>query len=330
MKKKSQFIYIFVLVLFCPLIVYAESPEDNDVETGYSATLDSSRQAIAEQLFGVTDYLDAAFDDVRSEEQREDDWFRLGTEVKFRTTTAVKLKQRFRAAINLRPFNDKLQLIIDSINTDDVESGRLEEGTIARTDSLRRLKGDSGFVGLRYPLIGDKQWVIQAEAGFRFNAGVFPLAGFRGATRVSFSENFSWDPTQFVFWDGDEGYGERTRSDLNYKLSDQSFLRSRIEALWAERSSGVELSKEFSYFKEIAKEQFIGATAGMFAYTKPSWTVDAYQLSVRYRFLLWSNWLYAGIEPGLEFPDDRDYRRTPFIAFRLDALIDRQSRLHQE
>ena len=321
-----KFIFLLFLLLL-PSLVFAQYSLDPNQETEsfMEDSLEDSREAIAETLFGLTDYIDTALDDIRTEEHRQEDWFRVGVETKFRSGSAIDIGQRFRARINLKPFGERFQLVIEGSNTDTIERDSQRDQT--QEETLGRLSGESGFVGLRYPFMEAKKWTMQAEAGLTIKGGVTPIAGLRTAYRTALAEKTVWDPSLFVFWDQDEGNGQRTRSDINFLLNTHSFIRSRIEGYYSEESKGLEHHKEFSYFYELKQHHVFGATLGAFAYTKPNWKMDTVRTSLRYRYPLWEDWLFLETEPGIEFPEDRDYKRTPFIVFRIDMLIDRDSRL---
>jgi hypothetical protein len=133
------------------------------------------------------------------------------------------------------------------------------------------------------------------------------------------------EPSQVFFLERKEGYGGRTRLDFNRFLSLDSFLRFRNEAFWSENSRGFEFFEEVSYLRRISEHQSLSIPLAFIAYTSPDPRFDVFRASVRYRGPLIKDWLYIVIEPGVDFPDERDYRRTPFLSIRFDALFDRRS-----
>jgi len=52
------------------------------------------------------------------------------------------------------------------------------------------------------------------------------------------------------------------------------------------------------------------------------WFIDNYRLSVDYRRNLYRQWIYFDVIPGIDFPKEHSFRRTPFITFQLELLFE--------
>lgn len=51
------------------------------------------------------------------------------------------------------------------------------------------------------------------------------------------------------------------------------------------------------------------------------WYTSNYQLAVNYRRNLYRQWIYFDVIPGLDFPKEWSFRRTPFIQFQIEVLF---------
>ncbi len=315
--------FALLLVLFTPILGIAEdTPKSQESESSF---IGSARNTISSGLFGLTDYIDALFDDIRSQEQRQDDWFRFTTELRFRAGTPFRFRERVRAKFNLRAISDRLSVVVDLRQGDRVDRNKVEEDVSEGQDLIRSTSGDGGNAGLRYALYREKDTKLYAEAGLRFDSGVYPIFRIRGVHWMQFSEMWSSEVSQSVYWDGDSGYGERTRLDFNRLLDDTSFLRLRGEYVFSEESRGIDLLEEFTYTQFLTDKIIVSPGISVFAYTRPAWSADNYRVFVRYRTPLYQHWLMGEVEPAIEFPEERDYKMSPAIYFKLDILIDRET-----
>jgi len=330
-------IWTCFITCFLTLSAFANDLEETDIEeTGLIGdiresvreNLDSSRSTISSSLFSITDSIDALFDDVRADEQRQFDRFRLGSEVRFRAASPIRLRQRFSASFNFDNISDRFRLVVDGSKGDEVnDQGSLQGDRLEGNDVLRRRSGSSSGARFRYSIYNTPQGtLVDVDAGVRFSSGITPITRIRASHWFQLSDLWAFEPTQTILWDGKDGYGESQRLDFNRIIGERAFFRSRSEKLWSETSRGLEFFQEFSAYKELSGERrSLGVSASISAHTRPDFLVDQYRLSVRYKNSIYQDWLFLEVEPGLDFPEDRDYRRTPFVMFRFDMFLERHT-----
>jgi hypothetical protein len=329
---KFTVIVVPYIVFFCSLILCGSVLAEDDAQDAPRSEgfMEERRSEVSTQLFRLTDEIDALFNDARSIEQRVDDWIRLGVEVRFRASDTLRFRQRVGAGFNLDQISDRLRLIFEAENGDAFQGSERLEDTQQAEDFIRQTNRDGGSGALRYFFLRDEKYQLTADAGVRFSGGINPFARLRGNYWFELNELWSMEPSQVLFVERREGYGGRTRLDFNRFLTKDSFFRFRNEAFWSERSRGFEFFEEFSYLSRLSEHQSLSIPLAMIAYTEPDPRFDVFRASVRYRGPLIKDWLYIVLEPGIDFPDDRDYRRTPFLSVRFDALFDRRSAYGEE
>ncbi len=305
---------------------FAEEQEAHTQEGNEDGELfEETRSSISSSLFSLTDEIDALFNDARSIEQRQDDWIRLGFELRFRTADAMRIRQRVGAGFNLDKLSEKLRLIFEVENGDAYQRSERVEDTPQSDDFIRQTNRDGGSGALRYFILKNEKYQLTTDAGARLSGGLNLFARIRGSIWFELSEVWSMEPAQMFFVERKEGYGSRSRLDFNRLIDEDRFLRLRNEVFWSEESRGFEFFEEMSYLSRLSEDKTLSVALAMVAVTDPDPVIDTYRASLRYRAPLIGKWLHLVLEPGIAFPEDRDYRRTPFISIRLDALFDRRS-----
>lgn len=311
---------LFLLCFICACSTYASHAahaQDNN------ETLESVHTGGKAALFELTDDIDEFFGDIRTDEKKREDWFRLGTEVRFRATDPVRIRERLRAGLNLSDYAKNLRIFVNGTTGDQIENGRLEQDLSDGQDFVTDYRGDAASTGISYDFVKTETMLISSDLGLKFGGGAHPFGDVRASKWFDLGNNFSFEPTQFFQWIHDDGFGEKTRADFNFKSSPKGRIRSRTEGLWSESSRGVDLLEDLTYVYKMTDRRYAGIGLSLTAYTDPSWTPDVYKASLRYREAVYKDWLFLETEPALEYPEERDYKTTPSITFRLDMYFER-------
>lgn len=322
--------FAFLIIRSSAVAQESEGAEGVNANSDYADSLADAHASAEESLFNLTDRIDEFFDDVRTEEQREDDWVRAGVGLRFNSEGDFELSQKVRAAFNLSAISDRLKIIVGASNTDtDSDSREERENNADPSDdqiteqAFGQRLGGSGLLGLRYSLYSKDEKRLTVQGGYRFRGGLEAFAETRASIRRTISENWAVEPSQAVFWTEDDGFGESTRLQFDRKLFPGAFLRLRSEALWSETSDGFDLFQEIGMFREIGRESYVGVVGFADFDTHPAWQSDVYRYSLRVKTLIFGDWLYGELEPFLEFTNDNDHEPTPGIAVRLEGKFDR-------
>ncbi len=298
-------------------------PSPTFAEPEKSGPLDSIHNYGKDKLFTLTDEMDDFFGDIRRDEEKRNDWFRIGTEVKFRAADPIRIRERIRARLDLSDYAKNLRIFINGSSGDQIENGKTLEDSVEADDFITDYQGDAASTGISYDFVRTRNTLFSTDAGLKFSGGPHPFGDIRYSRWFDLGNDISLEGTQFLQWIEGDGFGEKTRLDLNRKTSSEGRVRNRLEALRSESSRGLTLVDELSYIQKFSDRSYAGISGSISAYTEPSWTPDIYKVALRYRERIYKDWLYLETEPALEFPNERDYRVTPSITFRLDMYFER-------
>lgn len=301
------------------------SPEESaTTEATWMDSLSSSHEGLRTDLFALADRADDFFGNERSIEKKQDDYFRNGVEMRVRTGSHVRFRHRLRLGIDLSGISDRLKLVAEGTQSDATDSEATALDDSDDREIIDDQREDAARTALRYQLLRESQIDLDVDGGLKTTSGgVNPYSRVRASRFFKLNELWSVEPAQFLLWELDDGFGERTRFDLNRKLGEHSFARLRSELLYSESSRGGENFHELAAYREVNDRAYFGALVSMAGYMEPGFAVDEARVAVKYRQNLKWPWLLVEVEPALAFPDDREHRITPEIIFRLDVYFDR-------
>ena len=219
------------------------------------------------------------------------------------------------AKINLPNLDNRVQIVVDSLTTDD-DSPHPDEH-IERP--LRDLDDDVDIsTAARVVIEHGQDRVLDADVGLKIHStDVEPFVKFRGK-QLLFKKRIVVRLTQFLFWVSDDGFGETTRLDIEAHCPRRRFIRSTTEATYSEISAGVELAQTLTWYKILDPDRSaLGVTLGADAETDPD-VFTEFSSGVKYRRKLHRDWLFFEVEPRARFPEERDYNFSPELHFRFD------------
>lgn len=200
----------------------------------------------------------------------------------------------------------------------------------AREDILRDFEGrashedlddsnNRGSAGIEVSLWERSQLRLTGSLGASFRPDPEPRikVGVHGRYKVG-----SWFAKikQDAIWDSDDGFGERTKLEVERRFKTDLLTRLGAEAIWSENSRGVDLSQSALFYYFLSDRRAVGLKLGVFEHTWPSAVFDEYRIRIPYRQRIWRTWMFVEIEPGARFPRERDYKFTPELAITIDLL----------
>ncbi|MDR2876547.1 MAG: hypothetical protein LBV36_00680 [Chromatiales bacterium] len=196
-----------------------------------------------------------------------------------------------------------------------------ERGTNNEVDPTRRRS-----IAVRYlpPL---ERWKSSLSAGLRTG----PIdALVRGRLwREFYIGIFMIRPTQTLFWYEQRGSGASSDVRLEYPIGINKLLRSDTGATWFNRDRQFYYDHVFSFLHPLNAKSALLWQFGVQAESEPNANVTNYYAQVRWRSLVYSNWLIFEMRPQLIRERENDFRleRRFYIGFELLFGLSKRSRL---
>lgn len=280
--------------------------------------LDRTHLRLSQSLCNQVRRFDQFFGDVNFEEQYNKSFMRIRNSVVWENTTSTELKfrPRVRAKIRLPNAEDKLNLIItdDSQDPDTLSSATEIEPEQSNSDN-------NVSTALRWVARKSRALELNFDVGARIDDGLTTFVRGRYRKQFALSNDRSLRFTETLYWRDREGFGERTQVDLEKLINPNLVARWTSAGTFSEDSEGFEWTQRLTLFKQIDPLRAIAYNIGAVGHTRPAPEVDNYGISVRYRKNVYSHWLYAEVEPELNWPLETDRDIAPKITFRLEVQL---------
>lgn len=224
---------------------------------------------------------------------------------------------QFSLKLRLPRFENRVDLVIANFGRDDTVDDAFRTGRFS--DSILEEETE-GSISLRATLRETRRLRFSLSTGLNFRPEPVPVISARlnledrdgiYVRRIS--------PT--LFWDERDGFGQNARIDFERHPNPEWKQRARTFLLWSETSEGVRASQTFSLFYAPGRRRVHSLHAGATGSLEPSALVTAYVIRYNLYRLIYKNWVYLEIEPGVQYPRDRDWEETPFINIQLHLLF---------
>jgi len=242
---------------------------------------------------------------------------KVSPSVTARESDGVTLDVSFNAKLRLPRFSDRVELIVDSMSKEESVLDDLERD---RTTTRPENDDSDGAAAIRYYLKETLNYKASVTAGLKFRPEPVPGLGLRLRIYHDF-EDFTTRLTQSMFYETEDGFGEKTQFDLDQQERQNYLRRLTTTVLWSEVSDGVAAGQSFSYYKYLTRRRVAGFRVGVTGHIEPEAEVDNYNGRVTYRQRIHRDWLYLEIEPGVDWPRERDFDATPYIKVKFDIIF---------
>jgi hypothetical protein len=292
-----------------------ESTDDEDLPW-----LDRAHLRLSQGLCNQVRRFDQFFGDVSYDEQYNSSFLRIRNSIAWENTTSTELRFRPRVRANIRMpnFEDKLNLII----TDDSE----DPDTLSSANEIEPEQADEEnriSTALRWVARRSLALELNFDIGARIDDGLAAFVRGRYRKQFALSNDRSLRFTETIYWRDREGFGERTQVDLEKLLAPNLVARWTSAGTFSEASRGYEWTQRLTLLRQIDPLRAIAYNIGAVGFTRPTPTVENYGVSIRYRKNIYSHWLYAEVEPELNWPLETDRDLAPKITFRLEVQLGR-------
>ena len=259
--------------------------------------------------------VDKFISDKRLEEDNEKSRIRVTPGLKLRDAEGLDFTLRVNGKLRLPRFEDRVDLIFSSIDEDESVLGELD-----RQQTVRGKNDGEGTASIRYYIKDTLNFKVSTDAGLRFRPEPDPRFNLRFRLHHDF-DHLTTRFTQTFFWEAHDGFGEKSQFDLDQQKLSSYLSRLSATILWSEDSDGVETGYSYSYYRYLLNRRVVGTRVGVASVLEPSARIENYTARLIYRQSVHRDWIYMEVEPGVEFPRDREFQATGFLNIKFDIIF---------
>lgn len=297
-----------ILVLFLPVMALA-SPAEEREETRIPI-LDT-----AEEFFGQrVNHLANDFDSFFATERADDELGR--SRLRIRGQYRIEERALPRDDIQIR-FNLRLPHLEQKFKFN-MEDKKESKSKKPETEAERKKREEEYQSRNKV----DQRWLFNATGNV--NASIHPSLTLQGRARKSvetgtlihrFVQEITWVSTR-------DGFRQNTELTSDHSFNQRLLFRFNNSVDWRisrkdfGTSHGPSLLHRLSDFDAVSYGASMSTTV-----IKGVWFVSAYTLAPTYRRNLYREILYFDITPGILFPKQWSFRRTPFAFIQLEMLF---------
>ena len=286
---------------------------DNSLEINI---FDDSHDWIHDYINSVSKNLDGFFiDTFFGDDILEDDV--SGSRAKFsfftRRVAGEPVDYRYGVSVKLvlPHTNKRLNLLLESSENED---GERESDALSTVDNVEY------STALRYIITESNRWKVNFDTGVRW--GIPPDLFTRLKLRRNvYFDHFKMRATQTIFWTAQEGVGEKTDLEFNKPLDFNSIIRLGMDAEYMLNNDYFDLSYGLGLYHELNKKAVLAYYLRASGDTIEAATFNNYGVGIRYRRKIYKDWMFAEINPELETASDNEYKTTPILMLRFEALV---------
>lgn len=286
-----------------------ESPGDIPPE-GQAGFVERYHEALSLKLDAIIRGLDTYFVEEKTDEGYKGNRLRVRLGESFTARGAPDFMSSFRLDASFPRTQRRLGLLIqnESVTGDD-DPQSLEENPGEKSNLT---------AALRFFVVDSKHFSTNLDSGVRFRPRPDPYVKGRGAYQAYLTTRLLVRPTEFLFWQYEDGVGERTRLDFDLAVRDKALFRIRADGLWKKSDEGYRYLGKVLFREQLSSRRGYEVSGTLIGYTHLEPVVTKYQVAFLWRQMIYRKWLALEIKPFIDFWEEDDYYASPGITTTLE------------
>jgi hypothetical protein len=289
--------------------------------------LDKTHDYIEEKLYTLANRLDSFFGQTRADDELNNSRLRVSNTTSFREAGKRDNQIQFGLNLKIPQLQEKFQINLLKTKEEIEEEKKEKERKKQKAEEEKRRLEEyyKQFPELR----PKKKKKIDPLTLWRFNADTginvtLPLPVIFERNRLR--KNFKTKKLVFRFveelgWYTNRSWQQETSLDIDRPLNDEWLFRWINQQNWNFKPSGFRFNQGPSLIHPITKHDAISYNARAFYIYDENVFLSNYQVSIKLRRSLHSNWFFIELTPGLDFPKLEAFKRQPFIFIKFETLF---------
>lgn len=277
------------------------------------------RHSLSDDLNGMATAIDHFFAGNEALERENKSYARLRLETELFEGEGLSFEPDLKFRLSLPATKLRYRVIIES---DDEDADALAAEN-PETDRDNKSLSDTSRVSASLQFIDHElgKWRTKARAGLR---GGLPLNPFirHTATRIWNIDDL-WRATfeQRLGYYREEKLLAEHSVVFERRLQEAVLYRSRTVWGWRESEDKLKAAQVFTLFNRVSDTQGIEYKLSFLGSSGHHLVLDDTYFTIHYRQLLYQDWLFMDVIPGLQWSREEDFEPRASIRFRLEILF---------
>lgn len=309
-NKYVKVALILPVLLFCK-VVYSSPAEERPERR--IPILDTAQELLGARANFAANRLDSFFATERADDEFGRSRIRIRSQFDVRERAVSDLNNQYRINLKLPHLERKFQYDFDKDKDNKKEKRKkITKDDVSELTERERLKRNKLYEG----------WLFNSDIGV--TAAIPPRLTTRARVRKSFVtgtliHRFS---EQLTYVTDESGLVEETRLDSDHAYNSDVLFRFINYKRWRILDKAFNTDHGPTLLHRVTDDDAFSYGATLQTVINNSvWYLANYRLAVTYRRNLYHQWVYMDLVPGLDFPKQWSFRRTPFIFIQLEFLF---------
>ncbi|MCO4792213.1 MAG: hypothetical protein KC493_00770 [Bacteriovoracaceae bacterium] len=304
-----------------------ESDTERDKKK-YSYSINEAHDVLSNSIVLIGSKIDSFFGQNRGDDLANGSRIRMWTETTKVEGEKLNTEANIRFKIHL-PYTQKRFKIVFEKKADDPAQDNPENtphddsGNTGDNKSGKISSKGKTTAALQYIVDSTRNWNFFATTGIRVDIPPEPFARARVRRNWKLPYDVEMIAEQSVFWFLEDGFGETSSLDFDYKVSPNKLFRFSNNATWRDETDTFTIIHGPSFFHTFSPRRGISYHAKAVGSSRPKSMITNYDLTITYRQLLHKTWFFYELSPKGTFPRDEQWKFTPSISLKFEVVIGR-------
>lgn len=223
----------------------------------------------------------------------------------------VHYKLSGRLKLELPNTNKRMKLLVASDDDSEFDINK---------QPIQNIQNASYSTAIRYMLNERSSWNNDLDIGLR---GGFPLNPYSRLRARRYGQSFGWQHrfTQNLYYRHVEGWGETTELRVDRSIFSNNLVVFNTEADYLLQNNYFDIKSDVTVYHKVDESAVLAYQIGIEGDTDKGSMVSSYFTGLKYRKLIYKDWVYASVNPQIEWNKDREYRRLWVLMFNFEAIL---------
>ncbi len=281
------------------------------------ALIDKTHAGISRGLSSAVTRVDRFFATENVFEEINTSYARVPLDMILEENGEYVFKARIKGKLDLPHAKRRFKLIIESTVVEDLS----ETAPLAETPPQALVENDY-FLSLEVQLKKTGRWKIRPATGVEFRWPPDLFGRLRAIRYFALGRRWLGRFSSTAVYLLEAGAEVEANQQFSRALHKNFLFRSQSSLKWTQEKTYTEAAQTFSVYQHLSRQANLAYHFGIFANDQAGhWQVSQHRLWLRYRRLMYKDWLFMDLIPELRFPHGEDYRPTYYLTLRIEPVF---------